>query len=84
MTQAMRLQNSTAELFIPDRVTLNEALKRSTYMGIGAHHDDLELMAYDGILRCFGQKNRSFFGITVTDDEIALDRVFTAIFLMSK
>lgn len=36
-------------------------------MGIGAHHDDLELMAYDGILRCFGQKNRSFFGITVTD-----------------
>jgi hypothetical protein len=27
-------------------------------MGIGAHQDDLEIMAIDGILKCFQRKDR--------------------------
>ncbi len=55
------------ELFVPDGSAEAEALARTTYMGIGAHQDDLEIMAYDGILRCFGQPEQWFCGLTVTN-----------------
>ena len=48
----MNFQNSTAELFIPDGLGEQAALSRVTHLGIGAHEDDLEFMAYHGILAC--------------------------------
>jgi LmbE family N-acetylglucosaminyl deacetylase len=36
-------------------------------MGIGAHQDDLEIMALHGILECFQQEDKWFCGVTVTD-----------------
>ena len=63
----MQLKNRTSEIFIPDGAALDKALGRTTHMGIGAHQDDLEIMTYDGILRCFGHQNRWFWGITVTN-----------------
>jgi LmbE family N-acetylglucosaminyl deacetylase len=36
-------------------------------LGIGAHQDDLEIMAIDGILSCFQQKDKWFCGTVVTN-----------------
>ncbi len=56
-----------AHIFVPDRSDPDEALKRTTHMGIGAHPDDLEFMAWHGILECFLKSDRFFTGVTVTD-----------------
>lgn len=63
----MKLQNRTSELFVPDNKPFEEALARTTHMGVGAHPDDLEIMAYDGILKCFGNDQKWFLGVTVTN-----------------
>jgi len=63
----VQFANATAELFIPDATAAEEALRRTTQMGIGAHPDDLEIMAYPGILRCFGSETEWFTGVVVTD-----------------
>src|SRR5690606_33825785 len=43
-----------------------EALARTTHLAIGAHQDDLEIMAAHGILACYGDPNQWFTGVTVT------------------
>lgn len=63
----MRLEQPTAEIFVPDGLTPEEALARTSDMAIGAHQDDLEIMAADGILRCFGRRDRWFCGVVATD-----------------
>lgn len=63
----MKLNKKTAEFFIPDQKPLDEAIKRTTHMAIAAHQDDIEIMAYDGILKCFGNEEKWFFGVVVTD-----------------
>ena len=57
----------TAQLFIPDGLSPEEALARTTHMAIGAHQDDLEIMGVDGILACFQQEDRWFTGVVVTN-----------------
>ena len=56
-----------ARLMIPDGLAAPEALRRTTHLGIGAHQDDLEFMAFHGILACYDQKDRWFGGVTITD-----------------
>ena len=63
----MKLHNSSAGLFIPDHEPEAEALQRVTHLGIGAHQDDLEFMAFHGILNCFGHDDQWFGGVTCTD-----------------
>ncbi len=63
----MKFHNPGAEFFIPDGHPEEAALRRTTHMAVGAHQDDLEIMAYHGILECFGQRDKWFLGITVTD-----------------
>jgi len=63
----LQLNNPGAELFIPDGVSEDEALQRTTQMAIGAHPDDLEIMAYHGILECFGTDQKWFSGVIVTN-----------------
>jgi LmbE family N-acetylglucosaminyl deacetylase len=63
----MKLSHPTAEIFVPDQSPLESALARTTHLGIGAHHDDLEFMAAHGILECFAQPNRWFTGVIVSD-----------------
>lgn len=63
----MRFGNDTAEFLVPDSKSAEEALARTTHMGIGAHADDLEIMAYHGILECFMNDNKWFLGVTITD-----------------
>jgi LmbE family N-acetylglucosaminyl deacetylase len=63
----IRLTNAKADVFVPDNKTLGEALSRTTHLGICAHQDDLEFMAYHGILSCFGQRDKWFAGVVATD-----------------
>jgi len=63
----MKLKNSGAEIFIPDGTSVEEGLKRTTYMAIAAHQDDIEIMAMDGILKAFGNPKEWFTGVVVTN-----------------
>ena len=59
--------NPRARLMIPDGMAAPEALRRTTHLGIGAHQDDLEFMAFHGILACYDRADRWFGGVTITD-----------------
>lgn len=63
----MKLHLQSAELFIPDNVPEEAALTRTTHLAVGAHQDDLEIMAYDGILACFQRPDQWFTGVVVTN-----------------
>lgn len=63
----MKFNLETAQLFIPDGRPADEALARTTHLAIGAHQDDLEIMAIDGILHCFQRQDRWFSGVVVTN-----------------
>jgi LmbE family N-acetylglucosaminyl deacetylase len=63
----MKFVNQSAELFIPDQTQENQAIKRTTHMAIGAHQDDIEIMAYHGIAECFQSKEKHFFACIVTN-----------------
>ncbi len=63
----MQLKNSEAEIYIPDNMPIEEALERTTHMAIAAHQDDIEILAYDGIGKCFGKEDSWFMGVVVTN-----------------
>ena len=63
----MKLSQESAQIFVPDQLPLGVGLPRTTHLGIGAHHDDLEIMAAHGILECFASAERWFTGVVVTD-----------------
>jgi len=63
----LQLHKAQADIFVPDGLTVDAALRRTTHLGIGAHPDDLEFGALHGILECFGQQNKWFTGVTCTD-----------------
>lgn len=63
----MKSHNRAAEMLVPDGVSDAEALARTTHLGIGAHQDDLEILAAPGILHCFGRSDAWFTGVTCTD-----------------
>ncbi len=63
----MNLYKSSAEIYVPDGSAVEKALARTTHLAIGAHQDDNEIMAYHGILECFGRDDRHFAGVTVTN-----------------
>ncbi len=63
----MQLQNSGAEVYVPDGSAADAALARTTHLAVSAHQDDIEIMAYHGILECFGKPDKGFAGVTVTN-----------------
>ena len=63
----MKLHQSTADVFVPDGLALDAALGRVTHLGIGAHQDDLEFMAFHGILACYHSESEWFGGVTCTN-----------------
>lgn len=82
--------NPRARLLTPDGKTGLDAISRTTHLGIGAHQDDLEFMAFHGILTCYDRADRWFGGVTITDgrgssragkfkdwtdDQIAVERI---------
>jgi LmbE family N-acetylglucosaminyl deacetylase len=63
----MKNLKPTADIYIPDGKGENEALARVTHLGVGAHPDDLELLAGHAILACYQKTDRSFAGVICTD-----------------
>jgi len=63
----MKLTQPRADLYIPDGAPETEALSRTTHLGIGAHQDDLEFMAFHGILAGYGREDQWFSGVTCTN-----------------
>jgi len=63
----MNSLNAPADIFIPDDKTEDEALARVTHLGVGAHPDDLELLAGHAILECRQKADGSFAGVVCTD-----------------
>ena len=63
----MKLNKKTADIFIPDGMDIEKALKRTTHLAIGAHQDDLEIKDYHGIAECYNSDEKWFTGIVVTN-----------------
>ena len=63
----MNFTRPHAELYIPDGSSKPVALSRTTHLGIGAHQDDLEFMAFHGILAGYESDSNWFGGVTCTD-----------------
>lgn len=63
----MRFNKPFASVFVPDGKIAEEAYKRTTHLGIGAHQDDLEIMAFHGIQCCYQDPRQWFGGIICTD-----------------
>lgn len=63
----MKFGLESAELYVPDGLPAEQALARTTHMAFSAHQDDLEIMAFAGILECFQQADKWFSGVIVTN-----------------
>ncbi len=63
----MKLSGKDAGFFVPDGASEERAFDRATHLAVGAHQDDLEIMAWHGILNCFRSDQDWFLGVTVTD-----------------
>lgn len=63
----MIFKSKDIEIFVPDGVDSPECYKRTTHLAIAAHQDDIEIMAADGILKCFKSANNWFGGVVLTD-----------------
>jgi LmbE family N-acetylglucosaminyl deacetylase len=59
--------NPKATIYLPNQVQEAVAIPRITHLAIGAHQDDLEIMSFHGILTCFDQSDKSYFGVVATD-----------------
>ena len=63
----LQLHNSYVDILIPDVLEQQAALARTTHLGVSAHQDDLEILAFHGILECFGRQDNWFTGVVCTD-----------------
>jgi LmbE family N-acetylglucosaminyl deacetylase len=59
--------NNSPDIFIPDGKDTNPSIARTTHLGIGAHQDDLEFMAFHGVIECFHSREKWFGGIICAD-----------------
>ena len=55
------------DIYIPSGEDEKKALERTTHLAVSAHQDDIEFMAYDGILKCFMQDDKYFTAVVATN-----------------
>jgi LmbE family N-acetylglucosaminyl deacetylase len=63
----MKFSLPAADVYVPDGTPPDRALARTTHLCLGAHQDDIEIMAHAGIAECYGSPVRFFTGVVVTD-----------------
>jgi LmbE family N-acetylglucosaminyl deacetylase len=64
----MKFSHPQADVFVPDnRRPAREALAAVTHLCVGAHQDDLEIMAHAGIADCLDTPGKAFGGVVVTN-----------------
>lgn len=54
-------------MFVPDGIDAQQALARTTHLGIGAHPDDLEFMGWHPILQCLHHEQNHLTGVITSD-----------------
>ena len=64
----MKFSQSNADVYVPagDQAP-GQALARVTHLCIGAHQDDIEIMAHSGIADCLDTPGKAFGGVVVTN-----------------
>jgi LmbE family N-acetylglucosaminyl deacetylase len=64
----MKFSHPEADVFVPDnRFSPATALRSVTHLCIGAHQDDIEIMAHDGIADCLDTPGKAFGGVVGTN-----------------
>lgn len=63
----MEFYQGEAQIYVPDGKPIEDAFARTTHLAIAAHQDDIEIMAIDGILKCYQQAEHWFSGVVVTN-----------------
>jgi len=63
----MQFTMPDSEVFVPDGRSPEEALARTTLMGISAHQDDIEILAYHGIIKAFTDRENAFTAVVMTN-----------------
>jgi LmbE family N-acetylglucosaminyl deacetylase len=64
----VNFSNPGADIFVPEAgVAPDEALGRVTHLCVGAHQDDIEIMAQSGISDCIEKPGKRFGGVVVTN-----------------
>jgi LmbE family N-acetylglucosaminyl deacetylase len=63
----MKFHLEGAQVFVPDDLSMEQALTRTTHLAIAAHQDDIEIMAAAAILECFQKPDKWFTGVVVAD-----------------
>ena len=63
----LKLHQPNAEVFFPNPNAAGQTLAKTTHLAIGAHQDDIEIMAAQPIIACFRDPELYFAGVTMTD-----------------
>jgi len=63
----MKFSRPSADTFVPGKADVGAAMEKITHMGIGAHQDDLEFMAFHGIIACYHHPDEWFGGVICTN-----------------
>ncbi len=63
----MKFSHSSADVFVPAGGPPAEALAKVTHLCVGAHQDDIEIMAHAGIVDCLESTDKAFGGVVVTN-----------------
>lgn len=64
----MKLSNPQADIYVPSGDIIPErALARVTHLCVGAHQDDIEIMAHAGISDCLDTPGKAFGGVVATN-----------------
>lgn len=64
----LTFHRANADVFVPDETRSAEvALAGVTDLCVAAHQDDIEIMAYSGIVDCLDTPGKSFGGVVVTN-----------------
>lgn len=64
----MKFSRANASVYYPESEfsSLNEAVAKTTHLAIGAHQDDIEIMAMHGIALCLNEPSLCFGAVTCT------------------
>lgn len=64
----MKFSNPSADIYVPaGDLSPEQALARVTHLCVGAHQDDIEIMAHAGISDCLDLPGKAFGGVVVTN-----------------
>lgn len=61
--------NNGSKVFVNKNADFDSATQSTTHLCVAAHEDDVEIMAYGGVLNCYQNPDFRFCGVCVTNGE---------------